>query len=197
MKARGGWKRAAGALALAALGVAPLAFAGITFNDLSDAVTVSQTSDCHGIPINVTEQAAYPITPGSDCIPPLFIGDEVFVLETSTPTNGRLIISDEIGVGQFGLVIEFSSDRDPDGGLGTIDSAQCLGPHIGCVVEDGTVQDVSRYFHALTAPNGAPLPSGSISFSSDVDPTVPEPASILLLGIGLAGIGFARRRKLH
>jgi hypothetical protein len=88
--------------------------------------------------------------------------------------------------------IAFFSDTDPSGVLGTIPPAFCLAPHTHCVVENGTVQDVSSFFTALT---GAPLPPGSISFSSDLDPTVPEPASILLLGIGLAGLGFARRKR--
>ena len=39
--------------------------------------------------------------------------------------------------------------------------------------------------------------SGDFSFTIQFASDAPEPATLALLGIGLAGIGFARRRKLH
>jgi hypothetical protein len=64
------------------------------------------------------------------------------------------------------------------------------------IVEDGTFQDIT----ALIGQGlGIDLPTGfQVLVRSDLEPpSVPEPVTIALLALAFAGIGLARRRKLH
>lgn len=57
-------------------------------------------------------------------------------------------------------------------------------PAEGAFIVDGEQLDFSNAFLTAIA-------------TSDVEATIPEPGTIALLGIGLAGLGFSRRRKLR
>jgi len=89
------------------------------------------------------------------------------------------------------LTLTFTSDSDTLGGLG-------LCPIRGCdLIEDGTVQTALTL--KLMNDAGVVLETDTIKFQSDIDARVPEPASLLLMGVGLAGfVGttwIVRRRQ--
>jgi hypothetical protein len=103
------------------------------------------------------------------------------------------------GRGESGT--EFSADLHSDGDPG-FPATDCT-IITGCVdlMETGDFQNVTTL---LLTPVATclicTLPTGITNFSasvrSDVEPTIPEPATLALLGLGFAGFAFSRRKSL-
>ena len=122
-------------------------------------------------------------TPGT----PPTISDIAFLTITTLPGFGT----------QF--TVNFNSDAE------TALGSPCPGI-TGCTdlgLETGSFQDISTALLTpvsnciiCSLPNGLPAGALTAQVRSGLENSAPEPATLALLGVGLAGLGFARRRNL-
>jgi PEP-CTERM motif len=182
----------------------------ITFQDLTDAVTVTEPAGTFTCPVGTLEICLTTLAapsagarilsatgPGGAGIYPTFAHFTEPGTNSSTICAGGLVgpcISDGLLTAAVigGTSVAFTFQSDPaavtDPGLPACSTAVLVG---GCqFIENGRPQEVGT----ITWSDGT---VDHIQVSSDVPGTVPEPASLILLGSGLvmAG-GFLRRRLL-